>query len=350
MTCLGVRVLRIIYGNLRCNLSRNNGYHNCRQNLVSPGLRRLVRGVLRWRRQSLTCKYIRNTASLFPQLQPMAPTANDPPIFPQELFDLIIDYTHKRPRVLQRCALVCRAWVSASRYHLINGKIELSHDTRLNELEDLIASPLNTVAALVVRVILNRVEESDFATVARIAAEFLPNVIALDVVGDLRPRNYSLLMSPVPISPRITEVALKAVGWSDTRHLGSFLQLFTCAEKLSLDVLIFAGGDGPSLSTASYIPWAFEVDPNIEVSQRLPLPNSLRSMRLGCTWAASGKLVLAWLLLCAPLPPLTKLCIADIGRVDVRSGYWSELFLLLSPSLRTLQLVFTETAIGEGVL
>lgn len=42
---------------------------------------------------------------------------------PQELIELIIDFAHDDPRTLRSCALVCRAWLPSSRYHLFSSII-----------------------------------------------------------------------------------------------------------------------------------------------------------------------------------------------------------------------------------
>ncbi|KAJ7144570.1 hypothetical protein C8R44DRAFT_602035, partial [Mycena epipterygia] len=36
---------------------------------------------------------------------------------PSELWDAIIDHLHDDPTVLRICALVCRTWIPASRFH-----------------------------------------------------------------------------------------------------------------------------------------------------------------------------------------------------------------------------------------
>jgi hypothetical protein len=41
-------------------------------------------------------------------------------IFPQEVYENIIDHLHEDRPTLRICGLVCRAWVPASRYHLFN--------------------------------------------------------------------------------------------------------------------------------------------------------------------------------------------------------------------------------------
>ncbi|KAJ7881924.1 hypothetical protein B0H13DRAFT_2539915, partial [Mycena leptocephala] len=69
---------------------------------------------------------------------------------PRELCDLIVDYLHAERVALGSCALVCRAWVPASRFHLFE-HISLTDQkghaaARLNEL---LASPHSTFAPAV---------------------------------------------------------------------------------------------------------------------------------------------------------------------------------------------------------
>ncbi|KAJ7056773.1 hypothetical protein C8F01DRAFT_1154879 [Mycena amicta] len=70
------------------------------------------------------------------------------PRLPRELCDFIIDFLHTDSHALAECALVCRAWTLASRYHLF-GHIDLSSKkTRrllsLTTFNDLLASPHST--------------------------------------------------------------------------------------------------------------------------------------------------------------------------------------------------------------
>lgn len=51
------------------------------------------------------------------------------PAVPQELVDIIIDHSHS-DRQLATCALVCKSWVSSSRYHLFNS-IAIRQDNAL---------------------------------------------------------------------------------------------------------------------------------------------------------------------------------------------------------------------------
>jgi hypothetical protein len=53
------------------------------------------------------------------------------PVFPSELFDIIIDHLHSDKRTLGACSLVCARFLPTSRYHIFH-RLELSfedHDT-----------------------------------------------------------------------------------------------------------------------------------------------------------------------------------------------------------------------------
>ncbi|KAJ7757996.1 hypothetical protein B0H16DRAFT_1536427 [Mycena metata] len=69
---------------------------------------------------------------------------------PRELCDLVIDYLHAERATLCSCALVCRAWIPASRFHLFAHISLTEHEghvaARLNEL---LASPHATFASAV---------------------------------------------------------------------------------------------------------------------------------------------------------------------------------------------------------
>ncbi|KAJ7482545.1 hypothetical protein FB451DRAFT_1364566 [Mycena latifolia] len=71
---------------------------------------------------------------------------------PRELCDFIVDYLHENPPSLGSCALVCRAWVPASRFHLFE-RISLSDSDgyAAARLNDLLASPHATFAFAVRR-------------------------------------------------------------------------------------------------------------------------------------------------------------------------------------------------------
>ncbi|KAJ6550848.1 hypothetical protein DFH09DRAFT_988700, partial [Mycena vulgaris] len=61
---------------------------------------------------------------------------------PRELCDFVVDYLHAERPTLGSCALVCRAWVPASRFHLFE-RISLSQNDghAAARLNDLLESP-----------------------------------------------------------------------------------------------------------------------------------------------------------------------------------------------------------------
>ncbi|KAF8959141.1 hypothetical protein BDZ97DRAFT_1412821 [Flammula alnicola] len=69
--------------------------------------------------------------------------------FPQEIMDQFIDHLYDDRRTLKKCALVCRAWVPSSRYHLFS-VINILHDSDYQRFDDLIQHldhPLCTFAS-----------------------------------------------------------------------------------------------------------------------------------------------------------------------------------------------------------
>ncbi|KAJ7668781.1 hypothetical protein DFH06DRAFT_207625 [Mycena polygramma] len=69
---------------------------------------------------------------------------------PRELCDLVVDYLHAERAALGVCALVCRAWVPASRFHLFE-HIALTEHTAYAAacLNEILASPHATLAPAV---------------------------------------------------------------------------------------------------------------------------------------------------------------------------------------------------------
>ncbi|KAJ2962267.1 hypothetical protein NUW54_g14341 [Trametes sanguinea] len=49
------------------------------------------------------------------------------PQIPLELTDCIIDFLHKDARALASCAIVCRAWTPAARFHLFRSIVLQDH-------------------------------------------------------------------------------------------------------------------------------------------------------------------------------------------------------------------------------
>ncbi|KAJ6611308.1 hypothetical protein B0H10DRAFT_2224185 [Mycena sp. CBHHK59/15] len=65
---------------------------------------------------------------------------------PSELCDEIIDYLHTDAATLAVCALVCRAWVPASRFHLFESiKMSENSGQRAVQLNNLLGSPYTTI-------------------------------------------------------------------------------------------------------------------------------------------------------------------------------------------------------------
>jgi hypothetical protein len=74
-------------------------------------------------------------------------------VFPQEVYEIVIDHLHDDKAAALACALVCRAWVSAGRFHLFR-KIHfvLDHKCKLASFLELFSDPERSIATYVSRV------------------------------------------------------------------------------------------------------------------------------------------------------------------------------------------------------
>lgn len=70
-----------------------------------------------------------------------------PTVFPNEIYDYIIDHLHKDRRTLLTCSLVCKDWRTTSRFHLFS-VVELHVQDVDRDLE-ILSSPLATISACV---------------------------------------------------------------------------------------------------------------------------------------------------------------------------------------------------------
>ncbi|KAJ7279466.1 hypothetical protein C8J57DRAFT_1464865 [Mycena rebaudengoi] len=74
---------------------------------------------------------------------------------PRELCDSIVDQLHAEPAALGNCALVCRAWVPSSRFHLFESISLTQHSgSRAARLNTLLANPHATIQPAVRTLIL----------------------------------------------------------------------------------------------------------------------------------------------------------------------------------------------------
>ena len=70
-----------------------------------------------------------------------------PTVFPNEIYDYIIDHLHKDRRTLSRCGLVCKGWRTTSRFHLFS-IVEL-HLQDVDQDLAILSSPLATIPSYV---------------------------------------------------------------------------------------------------------------------------------------------------------------------------------------------------------
>ncbi|KAJ7205660.1 hypothetical protein C8J57DRAFT_369475 [Mycena rebaudengoi] len=74
---------------------------------------------------------------------------------PQELADTIVDTLHDNTHALTQCSLVCRAWVSSTRYHLFS-HVDLAYEKKLSPFLEILAADLCTVIPFVKEITMRR--------------------------------------------------------------------------------------------------------------------------------------------------------------------------------------------------
>ncbi|KAJ8507047.1 hypothetical protein ONZ45_g10538 [Pleurotus djamor] len=82
------------------------------------------------------------------------------PGLPSEIYDHIIDHLYYDLPSLRACALVGRAMLSVSRYHLFQDLVLNLHTFDLFRLIDLLRSPFNSIAPFAHRIILSSIPEN----------------------------------------------------------------------------------------------------------------------------------------------------------------------------------------------
>jgi hypothetical protein len=116
--------------------------------------------------------------------------------FPPELFDIIINFLHEDRKTLAACALVCRSWVPASRYHSFS-KITLDPWTWRNA--GLLLSPANTITDAVQHLVLEKV--GCFRGLLKITSR-LPNITRLTLrKSSEHSQHFSPSLSQLGLSP-----------------------------------------------------------------------------------------------------------------------------------------------------
>jgi hypothetical protein len=120
------------------------------------------------------------------------PTPSRCPRLPPELVDGIVDHLHADRFALARCALVCKSWVTASRYHRFHTSIEI-HKDNISVAIELLSSSTCTFANAIVHLRLFKAE----------------------ALRDLHEITFRL--------PRVTQLTLRATHISDTKFPGEAL-------------------------------------------------------------------------------------------------------------------------------
>ncbi|KAJ7458832.1 hypothetical protein B0H11DRAFT_184750 [Mycena galericulata] len=157
-----------------------------------------------------------------------------PAALPRELCDFVVDYLHAERASLGACALVCRAWVPASRFHLFE-RISLSGDEgrAAAHLNELLASPHATFAPAV-----RKLEFYDALMPVQIRARGIGRVqvkTLLEIVPHISQLRqiHSLTLSDLPFDllpafPRVQRLHLVGITAGS-----ALLRLATCLPRLT---------------------------------------------------------------------------------------------------------------------
>ncbi|KAJ7600021.1 hypothetical protein C8J56DRAFT_1156617 [Mycena floridula] len=181
-----------------------------------------------------------------------------PPIFSQEIFDLIIDYNHDKPRFLKKCSLVCRGWLPSSRLHLLaHTSVDINKRSELAWMK-VIRSPLATIGHYIRSVQLEATNVGPLKF--QHCLERLDRIESLHIYHGIIPPDVSS-----PIFSKVTGLVLESefLSFDD---LFRFIATFPQLERLSLHC------DRPGLA----VQWS-DIEP---ASQMTPMPPSLRCVEL----------------------------------------------------------------------
>jgi hypothetical protein len=245
------------------------------------------------------------------------------PVFPNEIFDTIIDHLHNDKWALLRTCLVCRAWLPSSRYHQFR-RVELTGTRRIANFLDILESPLSTILPFVRSLVLR---ESGWGALSSSRTwvpgegwepvSVVPKTALFALLRELHRLDirqfhfefFSQVVEMVSIFPVLEEVLLRRVHWSTT------------------------GRDASSREGVS------------PPGRELLFPPSLRFMELGDCPKSE---VLDWLILKRCTPNLRTILLGSIAAAEINSI--NRYLQTLGPTLEHLTLVFcsedSEAAIG----
>jgi hypothetical protein len=166
-------------------------------------------------------------------------------VFPQEVYEIIIGHLHSCRRALAKCALVCRVWVPASRYHLFYHIDIYPGDSRLLNLLTLPAASGN-IASYVhsIKVVCRDYDPENGPDPVYEILIALRNTTPgyQSIVFHSLPFEYTKLREVLPLW-RITDLEMNDCAIDYSSNLMALLGLMPNLQKLLLYTIYETGGD-----------------------------------------------------------------------------------------------------------
>lgn len=254
--------------------------------------------------------------------------------FPTELAEQVIDNLSDDASSIAVCALVCKQWVTRSRFHLFASPLNLHSgalagfqrgrtEADIVALKALANSPLQTFAPFIRELNVMGPLEEIYLTLNDLSRLINITTLTIECTG----RRISI--------PSELEHVLRRIPTAFTRV--RILRLiggeFTLAQFTSL----VCGFEELTNLHLDPVRWSIE-DTKRSYSSFPPLPRSLRTLDLG---ARTGYYtVLPWVISHAPCPPMDTLYLETTSISSKDFANLRDLLRLLGPSLHHLSLFF----------
>lgn len=172
------------------------------------------------------------------------------PELPPELLDIIIDYGYSDRRMLATCALVCKAWLQSSRYHLFRTTVIRGNPGNdLKHFIDLLDSELNTFGDHIQHLTLceydrlpqDPIEPQDGRPVIWTAIAHhtlclvcMPSVTSLTISTDRLLVHRRFIKTPLhSLFPNVRDLAVKGVRFESSAQLMETISSFLCLERIT---------------------------------------------------------------------------------------------------------------------
>ncbi|KAJ7599072.1 hypothetical protein C8J56DRAFT_181475 [Mycena floridula] len=212
------------------------------------------------------------------------------PVFPQEVFDIIIDSGCSDRAFLATCALVCSDWVSSSRYHLFRA-ITLAEDNDHKWL-----------AMLNGATFLHKVHHVNIISKHKRRPQWTLNQYfeafdhpGFDSIRSLSLTAGSVMGGTIPAFTNITVLELERVHFPEYETIFSFCSSFNSLVTLSL-ILVVSDGD---------------CHPEPTDHAHMSLSSQFRSLCLDLS-GIPAEFVLAWLTNLVPPLMLSQLTVSNL--------------------------------------